>query len=132
MDYTSSPVPGLTRNIQKGEVGKRDRSGQKEIKQEPPCKHQTGHLAPRDLSAFRSVFILAWAAGLFEVKGGQFDLKTKAPFPFIPREREEGRESREGDRCSSTYRGRGRAVRAGEALASLPVREGGDEKRKGS
>lgn len=32
LDCTSSPVPGLTRNIQKGEAGKGDRRGQKEIK----------------------------------------------------------------------------------------------------
>lgn len=63
-----------------------------------PCKHQTGHLAPSNLSAFKSVFILAWAAGLFEVKGGQFVHKTKAPFPFIPREGKEGRQTMGGRR----------------------------------
>lgn len=75
-----------------------DERGQKKQKQKSPCKHQAGHLAPSNLSAFKSVFILAWAAGLFEVKGGQFVRKTKAPFPFIPREGEEGRETMGGRR----------------------------------
>jgi len=70
----------------------------KKKKQESPCKHQPGDLAPSDLSAFKSVVILAWAAGLFEVKGGQFVRKTIAPFAFIPREGEEGRETTEGRR----------------------------------
>lgn len=86
-----------TPEIFKKNKGEQERTKKKK-KQESPCKHQAGHLAPRYLSAFKSVFILAWAAGLFEVKGGQFVRKTKAPFPFIPREGEEGKETTGGRR----------------------------------
>lgn len=50
------------------------------------------------LVCLQKCFYLDWEAGLFEVKGGQFVCKTKAPFHFIPREGEEGRETRGGRR----------------------------------
>lgn len=85
---------------------RRKETGEKE-EQESPFEHQTGHLAQSYISAFKSVFILDWEDGLFEVKGGQFACKTKAPFPFIPREGEERREA-SGGRWMLLYRERKR------------------------